>query len=207
RSGIGASGAVGRGERALGACRCFTRGCSVASRPKAGKIDFMSRPAEEILEFDRLRELLRGRSTCAPGKRALDALALSQDRAGLERGFALIREAREWLRAGKELGFGALADPEGWLAKIEGPGTVLEIADFLAAVSLLDAAHWLRQQFRELEDKFPSLAARAESVIDFRDVLALIRRAILPAGGGGGVGAAGGREGSARSFSTRGASQ
>ncbi|HJZ66247.1 MAG TPA: endonuclease MutS2 [Candidatus Acidoferrum sp.] len=142
----------------------------------------MSRPAEEILEFDRLRELLRGRSTCAPGKRALDALALSQDRAGLERGFALIREAREWLRAGKELGFGALADPEGWLAKIEGPGTVLEIADFLAAVSLLDAAHWLRQQFRELEDKFPSLAARAESVIDFRDVLALIRRAILPAG-------------------------
>ena len=69
----------------------------------------MSRSAEEILEFDKLRELLRGRSTCAPGKRALDALAFSQDREKLERGFALIREAREWLRAGKELGFGALS--------------------------------------------------------------------------------------------------
>src|SRR5437762_2935605 len=72
----------------------------------------MSRTAEEILEFEKLRELLRGRSTCAPGKRALDALQCSRDRAQLEKGFALIREAREWLRAGKELGFGALADPE-----------------------------------------------------------------------------------------------
>ena len=142
----------------------------------------MSRRAEEILEFDKLRELLRGRSTCAPGKRALDALGFSQDREKLERGFALTREAREWLRAGKELGFGALSDPEGWLAKMEGQGTVLEIADFLDAVSLLETAHWLRQQFRDFEDKFPLLAARAESVIDFRDVLALIRRAILPTG-------------------------
>jgi DNA mismatch repair protein MutS2 len=142
----------------------------------------MSRPAEEILEFDKLRELLRGRSTCAPGKRALDALEFSQDRRELERGFALIREAREWLRAGKELGFGALADPERWLTTIEGPGTVLEAGEFLDVASLLDTASWLRQQFRDTEDKFPLLAARAESVIDFRDVLALIRRAILPTG-------------------------
>jgi len=140
----------------------------------------MSRTAEEILEFEKLRELLRGRSTCAPGKRALDALQFSRDRAQLEKGFALIREAREWLRAGKELGFGALADPEIWLAKIEGPGTVLEVGEFLDVASLLDTASWLRQQFREDEDKFPLLAARAESVIDFRDVLGLIRRAILP---------------------------
>jgi len=142
----------------------------------------MSRTAEEILEFDKLRELLRGRSTCAPGKRALDALQFSRDRAQLDRGFALIREAREWLRAGEELGFGALADPESWLAKIEGPGTVLEAGEFLDVASLLETASWLRQQFGEDEGKFPLLAARAESVIDFRDVLGLIRRAILPTG-------------------------
>src|SRR5437660_12919941 len=75
----------------------------------------MSRTAGEILEFEKLRELLRGRSTCAPGKRALDALQFSRDRARLEKEFALIREAREWLRAGKGLRFGALADPEAWL--------------------------------------------------------------------------------------------
>lgn len=142
----------------------------------------MSRTSEEILEFEKLRELLRGRSTCAPGKRALDALQFSRDRAQLEKGFALIREARDWLRAGKELGFGALADPESWLAKIEGPGTVLEAGEFLDVASLLETASWLRQQFREDEGKFPLLAARAELVIDFRDVLGLIRRAILPTG-------------------------
>ena len=41
----------------------------------------MSRPAEEILEFDRLRELLRARTTSAPGRRAVDALAFGTDRA------------------------------------------------------------------------------------------------------------------------------
>jgi DNA mismatch repair protein MutS2 len=142
----------------------------------------MSRPAEEILEFNKLRELLRGRSTCAPGRRALDALEFSRDREKLGRGFALIREAREWLRRGKELGFGALSDPEGWLRKTEGPATVLEAGEFLEVASLLETASWLRQQFREEDDKFPLLAARAESVIDFRDVLGLIRRAILPSG-------------------------
>src|SRR5262249_39634351 len=142
----------------------------------------MSRPAEEILEFDKLRELLLGRSTCAPGKRALDALAFSQDREELEGGFALVREAREWLRAGKELGFGALSDPEGWLAKSEGPGAVLEAGEFLEVASLLETATWLRQQFREDEGEFPLLTTRAEAVIDFRDVLGLIRRAILPTG-------------------------
>ena len=142
----------------------------------------MSRPAEEILEFEKLRELLRGRSTCAPGKRALNALQFSQDRVQLERGYALIREARERLRAGKELGFGALADPEGWLTKIAGPGTVLEAGEFLDVASLLETASWLRQQFREDEEKFPLLTACAESIVDCRDVLGLIRRAILPSG-------------------------
>ena len=72
----------------------------------------MSRPAEQILEFDRLRDLLRARTTSAPGRRAVDALAFGTDRARLEREFAAIAEAVAYLRAGSELGFGALADPE-----------------------------------------------------------------------------------------------
>jgi len=59
---------------------------------------------------------------------------------------------------------------------------VLEAGEFLDVASLLETASWLRQQFGEDEGKFPLLAVRAESVIDFRDVLGLIRRAILPTG-------------------------
>src|SRR5260370_1211066 len=70
----------------------------------------MSRTAQDLLEFDKLRELLRLRTTSAPGRRAVNGLEPGMDRAALESAFALIREAAEWLRAGRELGFGALAD-------------------------------------------------------------------------------------------------
>jgi DNA mismatch repair protein MutS2 len=142
----------------------------------------MSRTAQEVLEFDKLRELLRLRTTCAPGRRAVNTLEPGTDRAALESVFALIREAREWLRAGRELGFGGLADPQGWLERIEGPGAVLEPREFLDAGSLLETAGWLRQQFREEAANFPLLAARAASLGDFRDVQTAIRRCVLPNG-------------------------
>ena len=129
----------------------------------------MSRTAQDVLEFDKLRELLRLRTTCAPGRRAVDALEFGTDRAALDAAFALIREAREWLRGGGELGFGGLADPQDWLEKIEGPGIVLEAKELLAAASLLETAAWLRGQFREDAAKFPLLAARVASLGDFRE--------------------------------------
>ena len=142
----------------------------------------MSRTAQDILEFDKLRELLRLRTTCTPGRRAVDALEPAMARAALEAAFALIREAAEWLRAGRDLGFGALADPQGWLERIEGPGMALEPGEFLDAASLLEMAGWLRGQFREEAVKFPLLAARAASLGDFRDVHTAIRRCVLPNG-------------------------
>src|SRR5580698_3126484 len=140
----------------------------------------MSRSAQDVLEFDKLRELLRQRTTCAPGHRHIDALAPTTDRAALDAHFALIRESREWLRSGRELGFGGLADPQTWLDRLEGVGTVLEPREFLDAATLLDTAAWLKPQFKEDAAKFPLLAARAASLADFRDLLAAIRRAILP---------------------------
>jgi DNA mismatch repair protein MutS2 len=140
----------------------------------------MARTAQDVLEFDKLRELLRLRTTCALGKRAVDALEPGTDQKSLEAAFAQIREAREWLRAGNELGFGGLADPQQWLEHIEGPGVVLDAAELLDAASLLETAGWLRQQFREEPANFPLLAARAASLADFRDALAAIRRCVLP---------------------------
>jgi len=142
----------------------------------------MAQRAEGVLEFDRLRDLLRQRTTCAPGRRFIDDLRQNARRESLESTFALIREAREWLRLDRELGFGALADPAGWLTRLESPGGVLEPADFLDAASLLEIAAWLRQQFREDASKFPLLAARSGSLSDFKDLHAAIRRCILPNG-------------------------
>ena len=140
----------------------------------------MSRPAQDVLEFDELRALLRARTTCAPGRRHADALEPSVDRQALEGVFVHIREAREWLRTGRELAFAALADPQGWFAKIERPGAVLEAGELLEAASLLETSGWLRQQFHEDAAQFPLLAARVASLADFRDLLAAIRRSVLP---------------------------
>jgi DNA mismatch repair protein MutS2 len=142
----------------------------------------MSRTAQEVLEFDKLRELLRLRTTCAPGRRGVDALEFGTDRVALESAFALIREARESLRGGGELGFGGLADPQAWLEKIEGPGIVLDAKEILEAASLLETAGWLRGQFREDAAKFPLLATRVASLADFRETLTAMRRCVLPNG-------------------------
>jgi hypothetical protein len=48
----------------------------------------MSRSAREVLEFDKLRELLRLRTTCVPGRRAVEALEFSRSAEFLQKQFA-----------------------------------------------------------------------------------------------------------------------
>ena len=150
----------------------------------------MSRTAEDVLEFDRLRELLRRQTTCAPGRRAVDALAFSRDRAALDAAFALIAEAIAFQPEGGEMGFGSLADPERWLAELESPASVLTPQLLLDAVTLADTAAWLRDSLRGgthdnptvASGKFPVLSARASAIADLRSLGAVIRRAVLPNG-------------------------
>ena len=151
----------------------------------------MSRTAEDILEFDRLRELLRRQTTCAPGRRAVDALAFSTDRGALDAAFALIAEGIAYQRDDGEMGFGSLADPERWLAELESPASVLVPPMLIDAATLADTTAWLRENFhggsRETvrsnpAGKFPLLAARAAAVADLRPLAGAIRRAVLPNG-------------------------
>src|ERR1700676_4374132 len=142
----------------------------------------MGRRAEEILEFDRLREWLRGGTTSVPGRRAIEALEFRTERRELEREFSAIAEAIAYLRSGEELGFGGLADPEAWLGRLSMPGAVLTPAELLEATSLIDAVTALREIFRGPPAEFPLLTERARSLADLRFLAAAIRRAILPSG-------------------------
>jgi len=150
----------------------------------------VSRTAEDILEFDRLRDLLRRQTTCASGRRAVDALLFSQDRPALEAAFALIAEAVAYLGDGSEMGFGSLADPARWLAELEAPVAVLTPPMLLDAATLADTAAMLRDSFRgsaradsgPTARQFPLLTARAGSVADLRPLATAIRRAVLPNG-------------------------
>jgi DNA mismatch repair protein MutS2 len=142
----------------------------------------VSRTAEDLLEFNRLKEILGTHSTCAPGRRAIEALALQQDVAGLHVEFELVREAIVYLRAGLELGFGALADPDAWLARLAVPATVLAPEEFLDVASLAESATAAKQTLKVEAAKYPRLSDLAAATADFRPLLAAIRRAVLPNG-------------------------
>lgn len=142
----------------------------------------MSRTAEELLEFNRLREIVARHCTCAPGRRAVENLAFRTDAEALRCEFALITEAVVYLRIGAELGFGSLADPEGWLTRLAMPAASLTAAEILDAASLMDTAAGLKQALRSESAKYPRIAERAASLSDFRSLSAQIRRAILPNG-------------------------
>jgi DNA mismatch repair protein MutS2 len=142
----------------------------------------MSRPAQETLEFDKLKEIVGGCATCAPGRRAIRALEPQQDREALRDEFALVRELIAYLRSGAELGFGSLADPEEWLRRLGMPASVLSSAELLDAVSLIETVTDSRQTFKAAGAKFPLLAARAAALPDLPHLSAAVRRAILPNG-------------------------
>jgi DNA mismatch repair protein MutS2 len=142
----------------------------------------VSRPAEELLEYDRLKNIVGGFTTCVPGRRAVDALVPRQDVAALGAEFELVREAIAYLRAGLELGFGSLADPAAWLARLVVPGSVLTIAELLDSVSLMEMTSGVRQTFRSDAAKYPRIAGRAAALADFRHLSTAIHRAILPNG-------------------------
>jgi DNA mismatch repair protein MutS2 len=142
----------------------------------------VSRSAEQLLEFDRLKDILSRYTTCAPGRRSTLALLLQRNSAALDLEFALVREAVAYLREGSELGFGSLADPEPWLARLIIPGSILVTGELLDVASLMDTAQAVRQTFKEDATKYPRLSERAAAFVDFRHLSTAIRRTILPNG-------------------------
>lgn len=142
----------------------------------------MSRTAEELLEFGRLREIVARNCTCAPGRRVVENFAFRTDADALRSEFQLISEGVAYLRSGAELGFGSLADPARWLQRISLPAATLTAAEILDAASLMDTSAGLKQSLRSEGPKYPRIAERAASLADFRSLTAKIRRAILPNG-------------------------
>jgi len=142
----------------------------------------MSRSAQELLEFDKLKDIVAGFSTCSPGRRAIEGLEPQQNSEALRSEFALVRETASYLRAGSDLGFGSLADPEVWLGRLAIPTLVLSSAEMLDACSLMETVADVRQTFKGESGKFPLLAEKASLLPDLRHLSTAIRRAILPNG-------------------------
>src|ERR1700679_2263185 len=63
---------------------------TITSAAKCRVEGFVSRSAAQVLEFDQLKEIVAGYTTCVPGRRAIAGLALHHEVAALDAEFVLV---------------------------------------------------------------------------------------------------------------------
>jgi len=139
-----------------------------------------------VLEFDSLRDLLRGYAASPLGRERIADLTPSTDREWIENQQQLTTEIREFRRVGGRFDFSGLLDVMKLVEKSRIAGAALETTDIRDVVLTVDrAAEW-----REIALN-PPAAMRLEwkavsqlslGIADFTDTLRAFRNKILPDG-------------------------
>lgn len=152
----------------------------------------MKRSAE-VLEFGALREVV-GRYVYSPmGRRELEKVEPRTDRAAIEADLAETGEAIGYLRlaarpqpasrgAAIRVDFGGLPDVEGPVQKLRIEGASLEPKEIFDLFALLDRAADAKSVLTAAAERFPLLAARAQTIGEFRSLLQELDGKILPDG-------------------------
>ena len=147
----------------------------------------------DLLEFDALKDLLRRYVSSPLGQAELDAVRPTTDRAALEASFADLAEAIEHEKALERpqpaargsairVKFSGLPDSSGTLAKLRIEGAVLEGAEILELMRLMEKAGEIRTALIFSEENYPRLAAHARRIADFRPLLRELSGKLLPDG-------------------------
>ena len=103
----------------------------------------LTHTSARVLEFESLRELLRGYSSSPLGGARIDGLAPSNDHGWIQQQHDLSSEVREFRRAGGSFDFSGLLEISGWMEKASISGAALETTEIRDIVHLVDrAAEW-----------------------------------------------------------------
>src|SRR4051812_9785654 len=139
-----------------------------------------------VLEFDVLRDVLRGYASSELGQARVDALAPSTDRGWIEQQQQLTTEIREFRRVGGGFEFAGLTDVGRLLKKAGISGAALETSEIRDVVLLVDRATEWRQISLKPPDAmqiaWASVAALSAGIEDFSDFLRAFRNKISPDG-------------------------
>ena len=139
-----------------------------------------------VLEFDALRELLRGYASSPLGQARIAALAPSVDPAWIEEQQALTQEVREFRRVGGRFDFSGLLDVTKLVEKSRISGAVLETTDIRDVLLLMDrAAEWREIALHppaNMRTEWRQTRTLSENIPDFTDFLRLFRSKIQPDG-------------------------
>jgi DNA mismatch repair protein MutS2 len=139
-----------------------------------------------VLEFESLREVLRGYASSPLGQERIATLAPTADRAWIEDQQELTSEIREFRRVGGRFEYSGLRDIRKLLDKSRIQGSALETAEIRDVILLVDrAAEWREIALRPpqaMRSPWTSVGALSSAIVDFTDFLRGFRNKILPDG-------------------------
>jgi DNA mismatch repair protein MutS2 len=146
----------------------------------------VSHTSARVLEFDSLRDLLRGYATSPLGRERIADLAPSIDREWIENQQQLTTEIREFRRVGGRFDFSGLLDVTKLVEKSRIAGAALETTDIRDVVLTVDrAAEWREIALNPpaaMKLEWKAVAQLSLGIADFTDTLRAFRNKILPDG-------------------------
>ncbi|HXZ41177.1 MAG TPA: endonuclease MutS2 [Terriglobales bacterium] len=138
------------------------------------------------MEFDSLRDLLRGYATSPLGQGLIAKLTPSSNRDWIENQHQLTNEIREFRRVGGRFDFSGLVDVTTQLEKSRISGAALEIAELRDVVLVVDrAAEWREIALSPpaaMRLEWKAVAQLSAQIGDFTEFLRFFRNKILPDG-------------------------
>jgi DNA mismatch repair protein MutS2 len=139
-----------------------------------------------VLEFESLRELLRGYASSPLGSERIAALAPSTDCDWIETQQALAQEIREFRRVGGRFDFSGLIDIDLLVKEARIAGAALETTEIRDVILVVDrAAEWREIVLHppaNMKSDWHGVRALSDQIVDFNEFLRSFRNKIQPDG-------------------------
>jgi DNA mismatch repair protein MutS2 len=146
----------------------------------------LAHTSARVLEFESLRDLLRGYASSPLGQGRIAALSPSVERSWIENQHRLTTEIREFRRVGGRFEFSGLIDISTTVEKARIQGAVLETTEIRDVVLVVDrAAEWREIALSPpaaMKVEWTAVAELSAGVADFTEFLKTFRNKIQPDG-------------------------
>jgi DNA mismatch repair protein MutS2 len=146
----------------------------------------LAHTSAHILEFEALRDLLRGYTSSPLGAERVSALAPTTDRATIEQQQQLTVEIREFRRVGGRFEFSGVLDVASLLEKSRIAGAALEATEIRDIILVVDrAAEWAQIALippAAMQTPWTAVSALSAGIPDFTEFLRTFRNKIQPDG-------------------------
>ena len=146
----------------------------------------LTHSSARVLEFESLRELLRGYASSPLGRERIAGLAPSIDREWIENQQQLAKEIREFRRAGGGFDFSALLEVDEVLEKSRIAGVALETGEIRDVLRVVErAAEWRQIVLSppaRLKTEWTAVTRLSSGIVDFSQLRRAFEHKILPDG-------------------------